>query len=118
VTRPEPSEEGRPREAESAGADRADAESAAIPGDPGDEPVVVDVSALYAADGPAKLARLPAYEAAARERAGLGKVVKLTGPGPVWLYLRLAHALHGRARKLIYDSPVTGEVVIFDHDPR
>lgn len=80
--------------------------------------VVIDVSELYAAEGTAKLARLPEYEAAARERAGLGNAVKLTGPGPVWLYLRLAHALHGRARRLVYDSPVTGEVPIFDHDPR
>jgi len=31
--------------------------------------------------------------------------------------LRIAHVLHGKAKKLIYDSPVTGEVVIFDHDP-
>lgn len=80
--------------------------------------VVIDVAELYAADGTAKLERLPEYEAAARERAGLGNPVKLTGPGPVWLYLRLAHALHGRARRLVYDSPVTGEVPIFDHDPR
>lgn len=43
--------------------------------------------------------------------------VLLTGPGPIWLYLRLAHALHGKVKKLSYSSPVTGEVVIFDHDP-
>ncbi len=36
----------------------------------------------------------------------------LTGAGPVWLYLKIAHALHGVARKLIYRSPVTGDVVI------
>ncbi|SPE58794.1 conserved hypothetical protein [Verrucomicrobia bacterium] len=47
-----------------------------------------------------------------------GAEVTLTGNGPVWLYLRLAHALHGRARKLLYDSPVTGPVEIFNHDPR
>ncbi len=82
-----------------------------------DSPVVIDVAELYAADGAAKLGRLPEYEAAAMARAGLGQAVKLTGPGPVWLYLRLAHALHGRARRLVYDSPVTGEVLIFDHDP-
>ncbi|MEW6419020.1 MAG: hypothetical protein AB1480_13010 [Nitrospirota bacterium] len=29
----------------------------------------------------------------------------------------VAHALHGKARKLIYRSPVTGDVVIFDHSP-
>ena len=31
--------------------------------------------------------------------------------------LRIAHALHGKAKRLIYRSPVTGDVVIFDHDP-
>jgi CRISPR-associated protein (Cas_csx3) len=42
--------------------------------------------------------------------------VVLTGQGPIWLYLKVAHALHGKAIKLTYASPVTGEVVIFDHD--
>ncbi len=79
--------------------------------------VTIDVSQLYADTGTAKLSRLPDYEAAALDQAGEGQVVKLTGAGPVWLYLRLAHALHGKALKLIYDSPATGEVVIFDHDP-
>jgi hypothetical protein len=35
----------------------------------------------------------------------------------VWLYLRLAHALHGRAKRLNYRAPVVGDLVIFDHDP-
>lgn len=78
---------------------------------------VIDVSALYADTGTAKLSRLADYEAGALRLAGEGEVVKLTGPGPVWLYLRIAHALHGKARKLLYDSPATGEVVVFDHDP-
>lgn len=50
-------------------------------------------------------------------RAGEGNEVVLTGAGPVWLYLKIAHALHGKARRLIYRSPVTGDVVIFDHSP-
>ncbi|MCL6478839.1 MAG: CRISPR-associated protein Csx3 [Peptococcaceae bacterium] len=83
----------------------------------GDKVIIIDVSQLYKATGKAKLVALPEYETEALNMTGSGNVVKLTGPGPVWLYLRLAHALHGRARKLIYDSPVTGEVVIFDHDP-
>ena len=41
----------------------------------------------------------------------------LTGPGPIWLYLKVAYVLHGKAIKLVYASPVTGEVVIFNHDP-
>lgn len=43
--------------------------------------------------------------------------IQVTGRAPVWLYLKVAHALHGKARKLVYDSPVTGEIVIFDHSP-
>jgi len=46
-----------------------------------------------------------------------GADVTLTGPGPVWLYLRLAHTLHGICRSLTYDSPVSGPVVVFNHDP-
>jgi hypothetical protein len=51
------------------------------------------------------------------ELAGQGNEVILTGAGPVWLYLKIAHALHGKAKKLVYRSPVTGDIVIFDHDP-
>jgi hypothetical protein len=43
-------------------------------------------------------------------------VVGLTGPGPVWGYLTIAHALHGRAAKLIYFAPNTPEgIVVFNH---
>ena len=79
--------------------------------------MTVNMDQLYAATGTAKLADLPAYESRVKELVPPGADVTLTGPGPVWLYLRLAHALHGRARKLIYESPVTGPVEIFNHDP-
>ncbi|MCX7965501.1 MAG: CRISPR-associated protein Csx3 [Syntrophorhabdaceae bacterium] len=46
-----------------------------------------------------------------------GNDVVLTGQGPIWLYLKIAHALHGKAFRLIYRSPVTGDVMIFDHSP-
>lgn len=65
----------------------------------------------------AKLSDLDAYVQKAKELAGEGNEVILTGAAPVWLYLKIAHALHGKARKLIYRSPVTGDVVIFDHNP-
>lgn len=81
------------------------------------EVINIDVEALYAETGAAKLARLGEYERKARELAGIGKEVVLTGQGPIWLYLRLAHALHGKAVKLVYNSPVTGDVVVFDHSP-
>jgi CRISPR-associated Csx3 family protein len=68
-------------------------------------------------DDTAKLAQLDDYIARALVLAGEGNDVVLTGAGPVWLYLKIAHALHGKARKLIYRSPVTGDVVIFDHSP-
>jgi hypothetical protein len=65
----------------------------------------------------AKLADLDSYIQKAKELAGEGNDVVLTGAAPVWLYLKIAHALHGKARKLIYRSPVTGDIVIFDHSP-
>jgi len=79
--------------------------------------ITINVSLLYVETGTAKLSQLAEYVAEAKQQAGEGKVVKLTGPGPVWLYLKIAHALHGKVVKLIYDSPTTGEVVIFDHNP-
>jgi len=76
---------------------------------------VIDLKALFG--DTAKLADLPAYLDQAKALAGEGSDVVLTGQAPVWLYLKVAHALHGRVRKLTYTSPVTGDVVIFDHDP-
>lgn len=77
--------------------------------------VLIDLSLLYS--GQAKLEDLSIYEQKAIELAANGQEVVLTGAGPIWLYLRIAHALHGKAKKLWYRSPVTGDVVIFDHDP-
>jgi len=77
--------------------------------------VVVEIDKLF--NGTAKLSELGSYVEKALSLAGEGNEVTLTGAGPVWLYLKIAHALHGRARKLTYTSPVTGEVVIFDHSP-
>jgi len=80
-------------------------------------PVTIDLETLYAATGQAKLADLAAYEVRLAGLVPPGADVTLTGRAPVWLYLRLAHALHGRARILRYDSPVTGPVEIFNHNP-
>lgn len=65
----------------------------------------------------AKLSDLHVYIKKAVDLAGDGNEVILTGKAPVWLYLAVAHALHGKAKKLLYRSPVTGDVVIFDHNP-
>ncbi|MEM2592221.1 MAG: CRISPR-associated protein Csx3, partial [Thermofilaceae archaeon] len=60
----------------------------------------IDLSTFYT--GTAKLSDLPEYERRARELAGEGKAIVLTGQAPIWMYLKIAHALHGKARKLIY----------------
>ncbi len=81
------------------------------------EQITIDLESLYSATSVAKLSDLDSYVREAQEMAGEGNDVVLTGAGPVWLYLKIAHALHGKARRLIYRSPVAGDVVIFDHSP-
>ncbi len=75
----------------------------------------IDLSILYTET--AKLSDLKTYIDQTLTLAGEGNEVILTGKAPVWLYLSIAHALHGKAKKLIYRSPVTGDVTIFDHNP-
>ncbi len=78
---------------------------------------VVDIELNLFFEDVAKLSDLKAYTIRAVRLAGAGNEVVLTGAAPIWLYLAVAHALHGKARKLIYRSPSTGDVVIFDHNP-
>ena len=75
----------------------------------------IDLSMLFG--DIAKLSDLPDYIQKVLKLADEGHEIILTGKAPVWLYLAVAHALHGKAKKLIYRSPVTGDVPIFDHDP-
>ena len=77
--------------------------------------IVINIDSFF--DETAKLSDLPSYIRKALNLAGEGNDIVLTGRAPVWLYLKIAHALHGKARKLIYRSPVTGDVIIFDHSP-
>jgi CRISPR-associated Csx3 family protein len=77
--------------------------------------ITINLETLYT--DTAKLSEIEDYVKKAFELAGSGNEVVLTGRAPVWLYLKIAHALHGKAIKLLYDSPVTGEIVIFDHNP-
>jgi hypothetical protein len=79
--------------------------------------ITIDIETLYAETGAAKLVEMKEYERKARELAGERNEVVLTGAGPVWLYLKIAHSLHGKALKLYYRSPITGDVMIFDHSP-
>ncbi|MBB1074452.1 hypothetical protein HUU62_08520 [Rhodoferax sp. 4810] len=39
----------------------------------------------------------------------------LTGAGPVWGHLCIAHALHGRVAKLTYAAPNCPAIVVFAH---
>ena len=77
--------------------------------------IIIDLDTFYTES--AKLSSLPTYIEKALKKAGEGNEIILTGKAPVWLYLSVAHALHGKATKLTYRSPVTGDVVIFDHNP-
>ncbi len=76
-----------------------------------------DLSKLYAATIQAKLAQLDGYIQVTLAAVPAGAEVTLTGQAPIWLYLKIAHALHGRVRRLVYESPVTGPVEIFNHTP-
>lgn len=80
-----------------------------------DKLIVIDLETFFSEI--AKISDLDDYKKKAIDLAGNGNEVVLTGKAPVWLYISVAHALHGKARKLTYRSPVTGDVVIFDHDP-
>ncbi|MBI4687428.1 MAG: hypothetical protein HY756_06575 [Nitrospirae bacterium] len=79
--------------------------------------ITLNLETLYKDTDTAKLSELDAYITKAKDLAGEGNEVVLTGAGPIWLYLKIAHALHGKVLKLIYRSPVTGDLVIFDHSP-
>ena len=75
----------------------------------------IDLSLLFRQT--AKLDRLESYKQQAIDLAGQGNEVVLTGAAPVWMYLGIAHALHGKVKRLVYRSPVTGDVEIFNHNP-
>ncbi|MDD2466498.1 MAG: CRISPR-associated protein Csx3 [Desulfobulbus sp.] len=77
--------------------------------------IILDLSTFYS--GQAKLQSLPDYEQQAQSLVPDGEDVVLTGQAPIWLYLRIAHLLHGRVKQLSYRSPITGDVLVFDHNP-
>jgi len=77
--------------------------------------ISIDLSLLF--NDNAKLSSLDEYCKKVIELTDDGDEVVLTGRAPVWLYLSISHALHGKVRKLIYRSPVTKDVVIYDHNP-
>ena len=77
--------------------------------------IIIDLAEMHG--GSAKLNKLTEYMSQAQKLAGHGNEVILTGAAPVWMYLKISHSLHGRASVLKYNSPASGEVIIFNHNP-
>jgi len=86
-----------------------------------DNPIIIDLKTIYTeiSGESAKLIDLDQYVSKALDVAGEGNNVVLTGGAPIWMYLKIAHALHGKAQRLLYSAPGQGikELVIFSHDP-
>ncbi|MBU1100080.1 MAG: CRISPR-associated protein Csx3 [Bacteroidetes bacterium] len=82
--------------------------------------VDIDLGVIYSniSNHNAKLEDLDKYVKKAEEMAGEGNIVVLTGSAPIWMYLKIAHALHGKAKKLLYSSPGQGilDFEVFNHD--
>ena len=77
--------------------------------------VIINLEEFYSEQ--AKINQIPEYINHAKKLAGEGNDIILTGKAPIWLYLVIAHALHGVVRSLYYRSPITGDVKIFEHNP-
>jgi len=82
---------------------------------------IIELDQIYKTNSSetAKLNLVKDYTDKILEQAGEGNIILLTGPAPIWLYLKAAHALHGKAKKLLYSAPGQGieDFIIFDHDP-
>lgn len=80
--------------------------------------ISIDLGTLYGKT--AKIGKLDEYLGHVGNLPLDGRDVVLTGNAPIWLYLKVAHALHGRAKRLYYEAPAmqnAGRLLIFDHDP-
>jgi len=79
--------------------------------------VIINFQSLYT--GQAKLSDIDIYLKKALELAGEGNEITVTGSAPIWLYLKIGHALHGKALRLLYSAPGQGieEFEIFNHNP-
>lgn len=79
------------------------------------ENIEIDLSLFY--EDTAKIDKIEDYKEKILRVAGDGNNIILTGNAPVWMYLYIAHALHGKAKSLKYSSPVLKDFEIFNHDP-
>jgi len=75
--------------------------------------IEIDLSKVY--QGNAKIGELEKYLTEVLEIAGSGNDIVLNWAGTDMALPKGCHALHGKARKLIYKSPVTSEITIFNH---
>lgn len=83
--------------------------------------IVIDVTIIVNSitGKTAKLNDLNKYLSEILISAGEGNEITLTGAAPIWLYLKIAHALHGKAKRLLYTAPGQGisDFEVFNHDP-
>jgi len=83
--------------------------------------IIVDLSEVYKkiSGATAKLNDMGKYISEILTQSSTGNEVTLTGPAPIWMYLKIAHALHGKAKRLLYSAPGQGisEFEIFNHNP-
>ena len=85
------------------------------------ETITIDLKSIYqsVSGETAKLSDMDIYISETLKLAGEGNIVILTGAAPIWMYLKIAHVLHGKARELYYSAPGQGieKFEIFTHDP-
>jgi hypothetical protein len=83
--------------------------------------ITIDLKKIYneISGDTAKIIIVEKYLLEVLNQAGEGNIIILTGAAPIWLYLKSGHALHGKAKKLLYSAPGQGieEFEIFNHDP-
>jgi hypothetical protein len=84
---------------------------------PGNDGKLVLPTSQAVADALAEAARRIVLDGAAEWMPGAPPVgdVTLTGAGPVWAYLAVAHGLHGVVRSLTYASP-QADIRVWNHD--
>jgi len=97
------------------------AQAGTVRQDPPARAIVIDIQQVWSEVSPdgADPALMQVYLAkvreivAARHRPGAPYI--LTGRGPIWLYLSVAHELHGHATQLWGFDPKLGYILIYGH---
>jgi len=83
--------------------------------------ITIDLKKIYleVSGETAKINDIEKYLTEILKAAGEGNDIILTGAAPIWMYLKIAHALHGKAKRLLYSAPGQDlkEFEIFNHNP-